>query len=73
MHAIAARGLSLISIAAAAGLALWGWGYAQQSKGIQKERARQIEQGNKLNARAKVARDRARNNARRVLDTYVRD
>lgn len=67
------RGLSLIGIAAASLLALWGWGYAQQSKGVEKERARQIERGRQLNARAKSARDRARHNPRRMLDAYVRD
>lgn len=70
---LAGRGLSIICIITAALLALWGWGYSQQYKGVQKERARVEKQATKINAQAQRAADRARSNPRRVLGKYLRD
>lgn len=70
---LAGRGLSIIGIITAALLALWGWGYSQKRTGIKQERARQIEQGAKLNAKANRARVRARTQPNRVLERYYRD
>lgn len=70
---LAGRGLSIIGVIAAAMLALWGWGYSQQQKGVVKERARVEAVGKKLNAKAKRARDSARTDPGRVLSKYIRD
>lgn len=70
---LAGRGVSVIGVIAAALLALWGWGYSQQRKGIVKERARVEAVGKKLNAKAKRAADRARVDPKRVLGKYYRD
>jgi len=70
---LAGRGLSIVGVITAALLALWGWGYSQQVKGVKKERARVEAVGKKLNAKAKRAADRARTDPRRVLSKYIRD
>lgn len=70
---LAGRGLSIIGVITAALLALWGWGYSQQVKGVQKERARQIQEGQKLNDKARRAARRARAEPERVLKKYYRD
>jgi hypothetical protein len=73
MQILAGRGMSVIGVIAAALFALWGWGYSQQRKGVEKERAASIKRGAKLNAKAKRAADSARTNPKRVLDRYYRD
>lgn len=70
---LAGRGLSIIGVITAALLALWGWGYSQQIKGVKKERARVEAVGKKLNAKANKARSRAESDARRVLKRFYRD
>jgi hypothetical protein len=70
---LAGRGLSIVGVITAALLALWGWGYSQQWKGVEKERAASIKRGAKLNAQAKRAADSARTNPKRVLERYYRD
>ena len=70
---LAGRGLSIIGVITAAMLALWGWGYSQQHKGVVKERARVQAVGKKLNEKAQRAAGRARTNPRRVLEQYYRD
>ena len=70
---LAGRGLSIIGVITAALLALWGWGYGQQVKGVQKERSRVEKKAKDLNAKAKRASDRARTNPKRVLSKYYRD
>jgi len=73
MQILAGRGLSVIGVAVAALMALWGWGYSQQRKGVVKERARVEKKAKDLNAKAKRASDRARVNPKRVLGKYFRD
>lgn len=70
---IAGRGLSIIGVITAALLALWGWGYSQQYKGVVKERARVEKQAQKVNDKARRAADRARTDPKRVLSKYIRD
>lgn len=54
-------------------LSAWGWLAWHDSKVVKKERARVEAVGQKLNAKARSAADRARANPSGVLERFYRD
>lgn len=54
-------------------LSAWGWLAWHDHKVIKKERVRVEQLGNKLNAKARSAADRARANPSGVLERFYRD
>lgn len=54
-------------------LSAWGWLAWHDRKVVNKERSRVEQLGNKLNAKARSAADRARANPSGVLERFYRD